>query len=154
MHKTINDKKELVNYVNSLIDSNNKQISILANVSSLLINCMDKTSWAGFYLVDEKDNSLYLGPFQGDLACEYIPIGKGVCGTCYQSMKTQLVEDVSKCKNHIACSEFTKSELVVPIIKNNKVVAVIDLDSTFLNNYSLEDVKIIEEVALLLSKVF
>ena len=154
MHKIINNKKELVDYVEALISGDSKLISILANVSSLLINCIDGTSWAGFYLYDSSDNSLYLGPFQGDIACEYIPYGKGVCGTCLKNKQTQLIEDVSTCENHIACSELTKSELVVPIIKDNEVVAVIDLDSYNLNNFTMEDCKILQEVAYKLSKIF
>lgn len=154
MHIQIQDKNELVNYINSLIDSNSKQLSILANVTSLIKSCFIDASWVGFYLFDKNDNSLYLGPFQGDLACEYIPFGKGVCGTCLKEKKSQLVKDVNAIKNHIACSDLTQSELVVPIIKDDQVVAVIDLDSYKLAYFTIKDQKLIEDVAKQLEKIF
>ena len=148
------NKYELVSNVKALIDNDTHKLSILANVTVLLKKAFVNTSWAGLYLSNDDFTNLYLGPFQGDLACVNIPFGKGVCGTSALSKTSQVVGDVSKCSNHIACSELTSSEVVVPIIKDNKVYGVIDLDSTVLNNYSLEDVKILEEVALLLSRLF
>ncbi|NFA61862.1 GAF domain-containing protein [Clostridium sporogenes] len=102
-------------------------ISNLSNASSIIMALTDNLSWAGFYLM--KDGELVLGPFQGMPACNRININKGVCGAAVSSREIQRVDDVHKFQDHIACDGSTNSELVVPIIKENKVLGVLDLDS-------------------------
>ena len=137
--------------IENIIDNNIPLISNLANVSALL-NKLDDINWVGFYLV--KNDFLYLGPFQGDVACTIIKKGKGVCGTSLEKRETIIVDDVTKIKNHIACSSKTRSEIVVPIFKNKKVVALIDVDSTSLSRFTNNEKEFLEKVAVLLSKLF
>ena len=99
-------------------------------------------------------SDLYLGPFQGPIACTTIPFGRGVCGTAAILMNSQLVENVHEYPGHIACSSLTNSELVVPIIKNGKCVGVLDLDSNEFSNFTLNDQLLLEEVCKLLSTLF
>ena len=137
--------------IENIIDNNIPLISNLANVSALL-NKLDDINWVGFYLV--KNDFLYLGPFQGDVACTIIKKGRGVCGTSLEKRETIIVDDVTKIKNHIACSSKTRSEIVVPIFKNKKVVALIDVDSTSLSRFTNNEKEFLEKVAVLLSKLF
>ncbi|ENK1242881.1 GAF domain-containing protein [Clostridium sporogenes] len=102
-------------------------ISNLSNASSIIMALTDNLNWAGFYLM--KDGELVLGPFQGMPACNRININKGVCGAAVSSREIQRVDDVHKFQDHIACDGSTNSELVVPIIKEDKVLGVLDLDS-------------------------
>lgn len=125
----------------------------LANFSKLIMDYFDNTAWCGFYLI-EKDNNLYLGPFQGDTATPFIEMGKGVCGTCALTKKSQLVANVHEYPGHIACSNLSNSEVVVPILKNNIIVGVIDLDSNLFDNYTLKDVETLEKVANIISLLF
>ena len=133
--------------IKSIINKELPLVSNLSNVSALL-NKLDNINWCGFYIV--KDNTLYLGPFQGEVACTMISYGKGVCGSSFKEKKTIIVDDVNKFEGHIACSSLSKSEIVTPIIKNDKVVAVIDIDSPIYNRFNLEDKKLLEKVADLL----
>ena len=126
-------------------------VANLANVTAVLKETF-QWWWVGFYLV--KENELVLGPFQGPLACTRIAIGKGVCGTSWQQQKTLVVEDVDKFPGHIACSSASRSEIVVPIIKNNEVVAVLDADSEFLSHYDSIDKVYLEKLCSMLSGLF
>lgn len=137
--------------IEAIVSKDIPLISNLANVSSLL-NKMEDINWVGFYLV--KDDYLYLGPFQGEVACTIIKKGKGVCGTSLEKKETIIVDDVTKIKNHIACSSLTKSEIVVPIIKEDGVVGVIDVDSTSLSRFTQKEKDLLEQVASLLSDLF
>ena len=137
--------------IENIIDKKLPLVSNLSNVSALL-NKLDNINWCGFYIV--KDNTLYLGPFQGEVACTMIPCGKGVCGSSFKEKKTIIVDDVNKFEGHIACSSLSKSEIVTPIIKNDRVVAVIDIDAPIYNRFNLEDKKLLEKVADLLSPLF
>lgn len=128
-------------------------VSNLANCSKLIYDNIANTSWAGFYIVDN-NNNLYLGPFQGDTAAMYIDYGQGVCGASLADKKTYIVPNVHEFPGHIACSSLSNSEIVVPIIKNNKVVGVIDLDSELFKNYDEDDAKVLEEIAIMLSDLF
>ena len=150
----INLKKEkLITNAKAIIDPNIPMVSNLANLSSLIKESFPNTSWAGFYLYDDEKEQLFLGPFQGGMACTIIPLGKGVCGNAAKTLKTQLVPDVNLYPSHIACSSLTKSEVVVPIIDDDKILGVIDLDSEEYANYEVEDVKILEELAIIISIV-
>ena len=114
----INQSKEnILSMIDSIIDPSLPLISNLSNLSKIIYDCFINTNWAGFYLYDKENNYLYLGPYQGNLACSKIEYGKGVCGTSLKEKKTIIVDDVDKYENHIACSSFTKSEIVTPIIK-------------------------------------
>lgn len=148
------DKKYLISNVKSLIDKNIPLVSNLSNLSRVIYESFENTSWCGFYITDSTKNVLYLGPYQGPLACTIIPIGKGVCGVSAESKETQLVDNVHEYPGHIACSSSTNSEIVVPVIKNNRVVAVIDLDSDLFANYTTQDQKLLEEVASIISELF
>ena len=125
--------------------------SVLSNVSAVL-NQLDDINWCGFYLVENRD--LFVGPFQGDVACVQIPRGKGVCGTAFKEKKTIIVPDVSKFEGHIACSSLSKSEIVTPIMKGKDVVGVIDIDSPSLKRFGDKEKALLEKVAKALSAVF
>ena len=143
--------KLLLSQVKNIIDPNIPLVSNLSNVSAIL-NQMENINWVGFYLV--KNDTLYLGPFQGDVACTIIPKGKGVCGTSFEKKETIIVPNVNEFKGHIACSSLSKSEIVTPIIKNNEVVALIDIDAPIFDRFSNEDKELLEEVASVLAPLF
>ena len=141
----------LVKQVESIIDPSLPLVSNLSNAAAVLFK-MENINWAGFYLV-EKDE-LVLGPFQGDVACTRIPKGKGVCGTVLERKETIIVPNVQEFKGHIACSSLSKSEIVVPIIKNNEVKAVIDIDAPIYDRFQEEDKEILEFISQLLGVLF
>ena len=126
-------------------------VSNLSNVSAILFS-MGNVNWAGFYLVI--NDKLYLGPFQGEVACTIIEKGKGVCGTSFMNKKSIIVPDVHQFKGHIACSTLSNSEMVVPIIKNGNVVALIDIDSPIFNRFNESDKADLEEIASFLADLF
>jgi L-methionine (R)-S-oxide reductase len=105
--------------------------------------------WVGFYLV--KKDELVLGPFQGPVACTRIKKGRGVCGASWQKAETLVVDDVEKFPGHIACSSLSRSEIVVPLIRNNEVIGVLDVDSEALAAFDDTDKKYLEEVVGLIS---
>ena len=129
----------------ALIDKDLPLISNLSNISACLNTLLNNINWVGFYLVDEK--GLYLGPFQGEVACSRIPFNKGVCGECFTKKETIIVDDVLSYPNHIACSSKSRSEIVVPIFKDNEVVALLDIDSPIFSRFSLLDKEELEKVA-------
>ena len=108
--------------------------------------------WVGFYRVI--DENLVLGPFQGPLACTRIKRGKGVCGTAWDKAETIVVEDVEKFPGHIACSSASRSEIVVPVIRNGEVIAVLDIDSEHLNTFDSIDKEWLEKVAEIVPNPF
>ncbi len=124
-------------------------VANMANAAALLWEYLPDLNWAGFYRMI--DGELVLGPFQGKAACIRIPIGKGVCGAAAASAETQCVEDVHAFPGHIACDAASRSELVVPIIRDGRVVAVLDLDSPAPARFDAEDVTGCEAIARLLS---
>lgn len=126
----------LLPQIKALVTGENNLTANLANISAALKQTFNWW-WVGFYWVD--DNELVLGPFQGPIACTRILKGKGVCGTSWLNKQTILVPDVEKFPGHIACSAASKSEIVVPIIKNNEVIGVLDCDSELLNHYDETD---------------
>lgn len=141
----------LLNQIKALTSKDLPLITNLSNASAVL-NQLENINWCGFYLA--KCETLYLGPFQGEPACTVIPFGKGVCGTAAKEKRTIIVDDVNKFEGHIACSSLSKSEIVVPIIKNNKVVGVIDVDSPIYNRFNDGNKKALQEIAALLSELF
>ncbi len=144
------NNENFINDLKSILDKNDEVITTLSNSVAIIKYYLKDISWVGFYI--RKDNYLYLGPFQGQPACTKIMFGKGVCGESFKLKETILVSDVTKHANHIFCDENTKSEIVLPIIKNNEVYAVLDIDSYMLDRFKEADkdtlalaVKIIEE---------
>ena len=112
-------------------------VANLANASALLNQALRDINWVGFYLC--QDGKLVLGPFQGKTACIEIPFGRGVCGTAAQKDKTQLVVDVHQFPGHIACDSASNSEIVIPLHKNGKVAAVLDIDSPLIGRFTQAD---------------
>lgn len=141
----------LYKQIDLVIDKSLPIYSNLSNVSAIL-NQMENINWCGFYLV--KDNTLYLGPFQGEVACTKIEYGKGVCGTSFKKKENIIVDDVTKFDGHIACSTKSRSEIVVPIFKDNEVRGVIDIDSPLLARFSDKEKDFLEKVSSLLTKLF
>ena len=140
----------LVKQVISLLRKEDNLITNLSNFTAALKQTFSKISWVGFYLFD--GTKLYLGPFQGKVACTEIQIGSGVCGTSAKERKTIIVEDVEKFPGHIACDVESRSEIVVPIFKDEKLFGVLDLDSTDYNSFNETDKKYLEELVSFLSK--
>jgi L-methionine (R)-S-oxide reductase len=139
--------KELMPQLESLVLDESNLIANMANTASVLKEAFSWL-WIGFYIKDA--NNLVLGPFQGPLACTRIAFDKGVCGKAYSSKETIVVPDVDQFPNHIACSSLSKSEIVIPAIKNGKVEFVLDVDSEELNQFDLIDKKYLEQVVNLL----
>ena len=133
----------------ALIEGEEEQISVLANVTAALKEAFN-FFWIGFYLV--KNGQLVLGPFQGSVACYRIKKGRGVCGTAWEQVKTQVVPDVEQFKGHIACSSLSRSEIVIPIVVDNDVKGVLDIDSDQLNTFDETDKRYLEQMVSLLTK--
>jgi GAF domain-containing protein len=140
----------LVKQMKNLLRKEDNLITNLSNFTAALKQTFIKISWVGFYLFD--GSKLYLGPFQGKVACTEIQIGSGVCGTSAKERKTIIVEDVDKFPGHIACDVESRSEIVVPIFKEDKLFGVLDLDSTDYNSFNETDKKYLEELVSFLSK--
>ena len=143
--------KMLTKQLKEIIDPSLPLISNLSNASSVL-NSLGNINWCGFYLLS--GDRLFLGPFQGEVACTIIPLDKGVCGYAARNKKAVIVDDVNKFEGHIACSSLSKSEIVVPIIKDDQVKAVIDIDSPIYNRFTNEDKDLLEEIADVLKELF
>ncbi len=139
----------LVKQIKSLLNKNENILSNLSNFTAALKQTFEKISWVGFYIFD--GTKLYLGPFQGKIACTEIKIGSGVCGTAAEKRTTIIVPDVDKFPGHIACDVDSKSEIVVPIIKEDKLWGVLDLDSSSYNSFNNTDQKYLEELVKFLS---
>ncbi|MBS6386436.1 MAG: GAF domain-containing protein [Atopobium sp.] len=161
----------LAKQIVSLAEVDAHWLPVLSNAAALLWDALDDVNWVGFYLVDpvtvtgvepgaapgaEPDAApsdhepctpeLRLGPFQGKVACVRIPFGRGVCGTAAETKTSQLVEDVHQFPGHIACDSASNSEVVVPIVKDNQVVGVLDIDSPSVARFTQEDLTGLEQV--------
>lgn len=147
-----NSKKELYEnllpQIQSIVESESDIIANMANISACLKDTFSFW-WVGFYRVVGEE--LVLGPFQGPLACTRIRKGKGVCGAAWQDGKTVVVKNVDEFPGHIACSSLSKSEIVVPVVKENDVVAVLDIDSERLANFDEIDMFFLEKIVGLLA---
>lgn len=144
--------QSLIPQINALTEAEPDLIANLANICGALKEQFGWL-WVGFYLVKpssgkttEGENELVLGPFQGPVACTRIKKGRGVCGTAWQKAETLIVDDVEKFPGHIACSSLSRSEIVVPIIRNNIVLGVLDVDSESLAQFGNIDKKYLEQV--------
>ncbi len=140
----------LVKQIKSLLNKEDNLITNLSNFTAALKQTFSKISWVGFYLFD--GSKLYLGPFQGKVACTEIKIGSGVCGTSAKKRETIIVENVDEFPGHIACDVESKSEIVVPIVKDGNLFGVLDLDSTEFGSFNSIDKKYLEELVTFLSK--
>ncbi len=147
-----NSKKELYEnllpQIQSIVEGESDIIANMANISACLKDTFSFW-WVGFYRVVGEE--LVLGPFQGPLACTRIRKGKGVCGAAWQDGKTVVVKNVDEFPGHIACSSLSKSEIVVPVVKENDVVAVLDIDSERLANFDEIDMFFLEKIVGLLA---
>lgn len=140
--------KSFLPQLKSLVETETDCIANLANITSALKYTFH-FFWVGFYFV--KGNELVLGPFQGTLVCTRIPFGKGVCGTCWQKQEIIVVPDVEKFPGHIACSSFSKSEIVLPIFnKEKQVIMVMDIDSDKENDFDTTDSFYLQQIASLI----
>ncbi|MCX5580536.1 GAF domain-containing protein [Kaistia terrae] len=131
--------RELDQQLASLFEGEHDAVANAANMSALLFMAMPELNWAGFYFLPEGKDVLVVGPFQGKPACVRIPIGKGVCGTAVARRETILVADVHAFPGHIACDAASQSELVVPLIRDGKVLGVLDLDSPRAGRFDADD---------------
>lgn len=144
MHQSIMypaDKREkyalLCAQMQALMEGCPLPLASMANCSALLWEALEDINWAGFYLL--KKDTLYLGPFQGKVACTVIPVGRGVCGTAAATREIQLVPDVHAFPGHIACDSASNSEIVLPLIKDGQLYGVMDIDSPSLGRFTQED---------------
>ncbi|MEM9531266.1 MAG: GAF domain-containing protein [Pseudomonadota bacterium] len=128
---------ELAAATDALLTGEADPIANAANLSALLFAAVPDLNWAGFYFL--KDGELVVGPFQGLPACVRIPLGKGVCGTAAATLKTQRVADVEQFPGHIACDSASRSELVIPLVDNGRLLGVLDLDSPRADRFSADD---------------
>lgn len=140
---TFKDKKQMYNFMKmrltALIGEETDWLANLSNAAALMWQIFDDINWSGFYLI--KGDKLVLAPFQGNPACVTLEIGKGVCGTAAATKEAQLVKNVHDFPGHIACDSASNSEIVLPIIVNDKVVGVLDIDSPLLNRFDEEDLE-------------
>lgn len=139
----------LVPQIESLLAGESDETANMANVAAALKQTFN-FFWVGFYVV--KEEMLVLAPYQGPIACTRIRFGRGVCGTAWKEARTLIVTDVEQFPGHIACSSESKSEIVVPVIREGKVVAVLDIDSDELNSFDAVDAVYLEKICRLLSK--
>ena len=135
--------KSLLPQIRGLLEGETDLIANLANVAAALKEQFNWL-WVGFYLV--KNEELVVGPFQGPVACTRIKKGRGVCGKSWAEARTLIVPDVEKFPGHIACSSLSRSEIVVPVIRNNEVVAVLDVDSEMTDHFDTTDEKYLNQV--------
>ncbi len=139
----------LYKQIASLTEGESNRTANLANTAAAIHEAFGFW-WTGFYLVDDKQ--LVLGPFQGPVACTRIPFGRGVCGTAWQRRETVIVPDVEEFPGHIACSSASRSEIVVPLFRDEEVIGVLDIDSRELATFDAEDAAGLEAIAALLAK--
>lgn len=135
--------QSIIPQIQAIIEDETDVIANLANICAALKQQLD-WFWIGFYLV--KDNELVLGPFQGPIACTRIAIGRGVCGSAWQQQQVIIVPDVDQFPGHIACSSASRSEIVLPIMKNGECLGVLDIDSSELNQFDEVDAKYLKQL--------
>ncbi len=140
---------ELLPQIQAVVSGESDLIANMANVASMLHETF-RFWWTGFYRVI--DGELVLGPFQGPLACTRIAKGKGVCGTAWQQRQTVIVPDVDAFPGHIACSSLSRSEIVVPVIRQGEIIAVLDIDSQHLSTFDSVDRENLEKITSMLTE--
>lgn len=146
------EKKELypilLNQFLGLSEGEKDPLPNMANLSALIYSALEDVNWTGFYLL--KEGMLVLGPFQGLPACIRIPLGKGVCGTAAAEERTVLVRNVHEFPGHIACDSASNSEIVIPLMKDGRLLGVMDIDSPILSRFDEEDQNGLEQLASIL----
>ena len=142
--------KTLLETAEQLLNDQPNQIAILANASAFIFQSFEQLNWAGFYLYNGK--ILTVGPFQGNVACAEIELGKGVCGEAAIRKETMIVDDVTKHENHIACDANSRSEIVVPIYIKDALYGVLDIDSPITSRFDQDTVDFFKEFVQLLIK--
>ncbi|MFL0363400.1 GAF domain-containing protein [Pseudobacillus sp. 179-B 2D1 NHS] len=135
----------VIKQLRALLAGESNQVANLSNASALLNQFLDRINWVGFYLAEGEE--LILGPFQGLPACVRIPFGKGVCGTAASERKTQRIADVHSFPGHIACDAASQSEIVVPLLKDGRLIGVLDIDSPETNRFDETDKEMLEAFA-------
>lgn len=140
--------QSLIPQIKGILEGETDLVANMANVVAALKEQFG-WFWVGFYVV--KNNELVLAPFQGPVACTRIKKGRGVCGTSWAEAKTLIVPDVEKFPGHIACSSLSKSEIVIPVIRNNEVVAVLDVDASEYDQFDKTDQQYLEEIVTLIN---
>lgn len=139
------DRKLLIQQAQSVLENEPDAIANAANLSALIFEQVPRLNWAGFYFL--RDDELVLGPFQGKLACTRIPMGQGVCGTAAAQRQTLRVDDVHSFDGHIACDSASESELVVPLVRDDRVIGVLDIDSPYRDRFDSDDQVMFEQLA-------
>ena len=129
----------LIQQLQALLADEKQPVTIYANAAALLFQELPAINWAGFYLYDAKNDELYLGPFQGKPACMHIPMNAGVCGTCAHTRMIQRIGNVHQFAGHIACDSASNAEIVLPLIKEDTLLGVLDIDSTHFERFTAED---------------
>jgi GAF domain-containing protein len=138
---------ELLQQAEALLTVTDDAVANAANLSAFLFNVLQDVNWAGFYFL--KGEQLVVGPFQGKPACVLIPVGQGVCGAAAATGETQRIEDVHAFDGHIACDAASRSEIVLPLLKDGKLLGVLDVDSPRLARFGAEEQAFLEAVAKL-----
>ena len=142
------EHKQILASLSSLLENEHDMIANMANTSAVLYEFLPDINWAGFYLY--KNNELILGPFQGKPACMHIPMGKGVCGVCAKTLLTQRIDNVHEFPGHIACDRASNSEIVIPIVKENTLLGVLDIDSPKFSRFDEGDQLFLEKAVSIL----
>ncbi|MBQ6654621.1 MAG: GAF domain-containing protein [Erysipelotrichaceae bacterium] len=144
------DYELLKQQVREMVRDQRYLVTLLSNTSALLYQSMQYVNWLGYYLY--QDDQLILGPFQGKVACEIIPLDRGVCGKAARERATVLVEDVHQFAGHIACDSASNSEIVIPIIINDRLFGVLDIDSPLTGRFSQTDRENLEEIVRIIEE--
>lgn len=131
----------------ALLQGQRDRVANAANLSALLYHALEQVNWVGFYFL--KEGRLIVGPFQGKPACVTIPLGKGVCGTAAVTRSVQRVADVNRFDGHIACDSASRSEIVLPLVRNGELLGVLDVDSPVENRFDEHDERLLSEIARL-----
>lgn len=148
------DKREfyqtLVQQVDAITAGESDLIANMANISAILFHALEDVNWVGFYRL--QDEELVLGPFQGQVACIRIPVGKGVCGTAVSEEKIQVIEDVHQFSGHIACDAASNSEIVLPVFIDGRCIGVLDIDSTAFAKFDQQDAQGLQRIVEILQE--
>lgn len=142
--------RQLQKMLTALLENEHDIIANLANASALLYEYLEDINWAGFYLY--KNDELVLGPFQGKVACMHIAMGNGVCGTAAQQRRIMRIDNVHEFPTHIACDSASNSEIVLPLIKKNTLIGVLDIDSVRFQRFDELDESCLAEIAEIILK--
>lgn len=146
------DFKLILQQLSALLAGEHQSITIMANTSALVNQVVPQLNWVGFYLYDHDKDDLFLGPFQGNVACMHIKPGHGVCGTAAQHRHMVNVEDVSRFPGYISCDADAQSELVVPLVKDGKLIGVFDIDAPVKGRFDDDLTKFLIDVAAIVVK--